>query len=53
MKRILQKLTNKCNVVNLVNVLAFAVMISSVNSTCWWIHHQPEVPNEAKRYRKF
>lgn len=53
MKKVLQRLITKHNMINLANVLAFGMMISSVNSTCYWIHHQPKVPDEAKRYRKF
>lgn len=53
MKKVLQRLKTKHNIINLANVLAFALMISSVNVTCGWIHHQPKVPDEAKRYRKF
>lgn len=43
----------KFNLVTFANLFAFALMISSVNTTCLWIHHQPEVPAEAKQYRKF
>lgn len=53
MKKILKMVQKKCNVVNLFNLCALAVMISSMNSTCYWAHHQPEVPEEAKRFRKF
>jgi|Go1ome_4_1110791.scaffolds.fasta_scaffold32063_3 cyclic lactone autoinducer peptide len=43
----------KINFMAIANLFAFALMISSVNSTCLWIHHQPEVPDNAKKYRKF
>lgn len=39
--------------VALVNMCAMTMMISSVNSACIWLHHQPEVPEEAKSFRKF
>lgn len=53
MKKAIQFLKQKCNVINIANLFAFALMISSLNSTCNWIHHQPRVPEEAKKYRKF
>lgn len=53
MKKLLNLLQKKCNLITLANAFAFALMISSVNSACNWIHHQPEVPAEAKLYRKF
>jgi cyclic lactone autoinducer peptide len=33
--------------------LAMAVTISNVNSTCVFISHQPEMPAESKKLRKF
>ncbi len=53
MKKSLNLLLKKCSVINLANLFAVALMISSVNSTCGWIHHQPKVPEDAKKYRKF
>ena len=36
-------------------VAAFAVVIASVsaNSACMWISHQPELPDDVKKLRKF
>lgn len=53
MKKLLKMVQKKSNVVNLFNLCALAVMISTMNTTCAWMHHQPEVPEEAKRFRKF
>lgn len=53
MKKNLQQLKNRYNIISIANLFAFAVMVSSVNSACMWIHHQPKVPEEAKKYRKF
>ncbi|MCM1243060.1 MAG: cyclic lactone autoinducer peptide [Roseburia sp.] len=39
--------------INLMNHCAHALMVSSANSTCYWVHHQPEVPEEVKKFRKF
>ncbi len=53
MKKLLTMVQKKSNMVNLFNLCALAVMISTMNTTCTWMHHQPEVPEEAKRFRKF
>lgn len=36
-------------------VMLFAMTIAtlSVNSACWYIMHQEELPDEAKKLRKF
>lgn len=53
MKKWWKKLQSKCSLVQVMNVCALAVLITSMNATCFWAHHQPEVPEEAKRFRKF
>lgn len=53
MERKFQKLQTKSGLIGLVNRCAFEMMTESVNTTCSWIHHQPKVPAEAKKYRKF
>lgn len=53
MKKEVTKTQGKSALVHLANRCAFTLMNASVNSTCHWIHHQPEVPEEAKQYRKF
>lgn len=53
MKKLLNMLKYKGGLVNMMNLCAMAVVICSVNATCFWVHHQPEVPEEAKRFRKF
>ena len=37
----------------MLNAIALTVAVMSVNSACLWFHHQPEVPAELKRFRKF
>lgn len=44
---------NKGTMLNFMNLCALATVIYSVNAACFWVHHQPEVPEEAKRFRKF
>lgn len=37
----------------LMNGIAMLLVVNSVNIACSWIFHQPEVPDEVKKYRKF
>ncbi|MDO4304992.1 MAG: cyclic lactone autoinducer peptide [Bacillota bacterium] len=53
MKKLFNLKSKSCYLIKIANLLAVALMISSVNSTCGWIHHQPKVPEAAKKYRKF
>ncbi len=53
MRKLFDFFTGKCNIIKFTNLLAIVLMISTVNSTCHWIHHQPKVPEDAKKYRKF
>ncbi len=53
MKKLFKTFSSKCSLIKLTNILAVGLMISTVNATCHWIHHQPEVPADAKKYRKF
>ena len=43
---------SKVNKVSVLNLLALAVVISTVNSTCYWMAYQPEVPEAAKRFKR-
>lgn len=53
MKKAADKVQGKGGLMNLANRCAFELMVGSVNAACAWLHHQPEVPEEAKKYRKF
>ncbi len=53
MKKEANKVQRKGSLINLANRCALELMVSSVNATCAWVHNQPEVPEEAKKYRKF
>jgi cyclic lactone autoinducer peptide len=53
MKKILNDLKGKVSMVNVMNTCALLVAAYTINVTCFWVHHQPEVPEEAKRLRKF
>lgn len=33
--------------------LSYAVSTFSVNSTCYFMYHQPELPESARKLRKF
>ncbi len=52
MKKVLRFLKTKCTMVNVANMLALAMVISTVNSTCFWAHHQPEVPEAALKFKR-
>lgn len=53
MRKILNALKGKVSMVNMANVCALLVAAYTINVTCAWVHHQPEVPEEAKMLRKF
>ncbi|BCN29465.1 cyclic lactone autoinducer peptide [Anaeromicropila herbilytica] len=35
------------------NNIALKLVKQNVNSACFWISHQPKVPDAAKKFRKF
>lgn len=37
----------------MLNAVAIAVAVQTVNSACGWLHHQPQVPDEMMKFRKF
>lgn len=53
MKKMMNVLKTKCSMVDLANVFALALVVYSVNVACVWFHHQPEVPDGARRFRRF
>ena len=53
MKKMLNVLKGKMSMVNMMNVCALLVAAYTINVTCAWAHHQPEVPEVAKMLRKF
>lgn len=38
---------------NVIAALGLLVTTTNVNSTCFWINNQPELPKSAKSLRKF
>ncbi|ARE65062.1 hypothetical protein ADH76_31750 [Enterocloster clostridioformis] len=34
------------------NAMALVMVIQNVNATCMFVDHQPEVPEEARRFKK-
>jgi cyclic lactone autoinducer peptide len=34
------------------NSVALALVVQTANSACMWIFHQPEFPDEAKKYKR-
>ena len=53
MRKILTDLKSKVSMVKFANVCALMVAAYTISVTCAWVHHQPEVPEEAKKLRKF
>ncbi len=53
MHKIKRKLKSRNWAVFMMNTLALSVVSQNVNATCAWLQHQPEVPEEAKCFRKF
>lgn len=49
----LTKLKSKNWTMYVLNAVAFVMVIQNMNTGCLWVDHQPEVPEEAKRFRKF
>ncbi|MFA9375858.1 MAG: cyclic lactone autoinducer peptide [Lachnotalea sp.] len=41
------------NMLSLVASIALALTTLNVSTACWYIMHQDEIPEEAKRLRKF
>lgn len=52
MKKAVKKLAKK-NVFGIVNSLALLFVVLSSQLCCIWYLHQPELPVEADKYRKF
>lgn len=53
MQKKLNNSQKKNGLIGLANYCAFKLMVGSANSTCTCMHHQPKLPEEAKKYRKF
>lgn len=53
MKKLMNILKTKCSMVKVVNMCALSMVIYTAASTCMWAHHQPEVPDAVRRFRKF
>lgn len=45
-------LLEKFSIIKFLNALAFGLAIISVNTTCVWVHHQPQVPSQLLAKRK-
>lgn len=38
---------------SVLNCLALSMVVAGVQQCCYWVFHQPELPVEADKYRKF
>lgn len=53
MNLVLTKLRNRNWAVVALNAMALMVIVQNMNAGCGWVDHQPEVPKEARSFRKF
>lgn len=53
MKKLLQKIKNRNWAVIALNAMAVLAVVQNMNAGCFWIDHQPEIPDEARRFRRF
>lgn len=53
MRKIMNFPRSKFVAVKFMNACALALAAYTINITCWYYHHQPEVPEDMKRFRKF
>ena len=49
----IKKLKSKNWMITALNAMALVAVIHNVNAGCFWVDHQPEVPKEARRFRRF
>ena len=49
----IKKIRSKNWMITALNAMAVLVVIQNVNAGCFWVDHQPEVQEEARRFRKF
>lgn len=50
---VIKKLKSKNWMITALNAMALVTVIQNVNAGCIWLDHQPEVPKEARRFRRF
>ncbi len=51
--KLIKKLKSKNWMMAALNAMAVLTVIQNANAGCFWVDHQPEVPEEARRFRKF
>lgn len=51
--KLIKKLKSKNWMMAALNAMAMLTVIQNANAGCFWVDHQPEVPEEARRFRKF
>lgn len=49
----IKKLKSKNWMMLTLNAMALMAVVQNVNAGCFWVDHQPEVPEEARRFRRF
>lgn len=52
LKDMREKMTGNVKGMKFLNEVALKAAVKTVNSACSWVHHQPSVPEELKKFRK-
>lgn len=53
MKKLFVMLKSKGGIFAVTNFMALMMVYQTINATCFGPHHQPKVPDAAKKLRKF
>lgn len=53
MKNMREKMTDNVKGMKFLNAVALKEAVKTVNSACSWVHHQPSMPEDLKKFRKF
>ncbi len=48
-----EKFKNRNWAVIALNAMAILAVVQNMNAGCLWIDHQPGIPDEARRFRRF
>lgn len=53
MRKLLSMLKQKGSMIHVLNAVAMAMIVYTANATCLWTEHQPEAPEDLRRFRRF
>lgn len=52
-RKLINKIKNNASLLKKANLLVMVMCVYSANVRCCWIVHQPEMPEEVKKFRRF